>query len=239
MKKDIPKKIRKELRKYILLSLAWLCYVLVFGQGYSYSFDTAKVYLIFFLAIPFQVYLLGVIISGKIMRAFIIQLFISLLAIICNIIMLFLMYSYQLFTSSINHAGLILFIHIIFLTIIIFFSVRGEEESFIEAEILNIKSGKLDVKNMIWDLSVPIVWDNPRAEERRITVYKRVKRFSILLPGIAFWIGRQVDFTSGSLAQMVILFFTYLLAYGSGRQINLLFQIRRWEKRYGAPLNLK
>lgn len=125
------------------------------------------------------------------------------------------------------------------LTMIIgFISQIPNERSNLEiAKKYNIKTGRLNMEMGKWDLSKKLHWNSPDKEEIEVSRAKRLSRLSYLVPGIGFYLSRNLSKNDGLLFMSLLFYFlTFIIAYGSARPFSLILQLSTWEKEIGKKI---
>lgn len=230
--------IRKELLKQIKATVSLFLVAFVLGQGFNFDLETSKTFS-YFLLFPIGFGFPGIIFSRKIRRAFTYQFLICSTGMFSIITIMFLMYSYIKLDEPNSFALLEIILNLVLVLFIAYLSAQGERKNLQSVVDSLSKSGKLDLKNGTWDLSKPMRWEDPLKEKVKLNVFERAKRFSALFVGLGMILARLLQPSLENISLSFLLFYCYLSAYGSGRNLNLLLQFIRWEKDINRPIYLK
>ena len=233
----MTKAVRKNLLK-ALDSELWLFIIsFVLGQSFRFKIGTSLAFLIIFL-FPLTFFIICYFLAPYIKRAFIYQLIQSTLGVISSILVFLSMYSYLVFSTADSIPYLTLIMHLILLILTSIISTKKEQVNLLSATALNIDSGLLNLTKGTWNISKTIQWDNPKSEAVRKNIYKGVSRISIIIPGLGMLVAIWLHPSSTEISKLFLLFFAYIFAFGSGRNLNLVFQLRKWENEINKPIHI-
>jgi hypothetical protein len=104
----------------------------------------------------------------------------------------------------------------------------------------NIKSGRLNILDGLWDLSVPLSLNNKENESERLKRYSRIARFSPVVTAITFIIARAVEGNTQTIIVGVAIFIlSVTFIWGYTKHLAIAIQIREWEKKYNIKISLR
>lgn len=103
----------------------------------------------------------------------------------------------------------------------------------------NIDSGRLNIKDGLWDLTKPIHLDSAEKENKLLNMLSRISKLSPIVVTIGFFIARSIDGTSQIILIGVLNFlFGCFILWGGVIELAIYFQIREWESKFNIKLRL-
>jgi hypothetical protein len=151
--------------------------------------------------------------------------------------------SYRLIVYSIRLEGSYLYLLLGFNFVLIIGSILIQI-SFIRdmvksSENQNIKSGRLNIKEGLWDLTKPLYIDSGESENKTRSNFSRISKLSPIVIAMTFFVARTVEGKTQTLiVGIAYLFVGCLIFWGFSRHLAVALQIREWEKTYGIKINL-
>jgi hypothetical protein len=104
----------------------------------------------------------------------------------------------------------------------------------------NIKSGRLNIPDGLWDLAAPIHFNTKESESEKLKSYKRIARLSPVVTAITFIIARAVEGNAQSIIVGVVIFImSVIYIWGYTKHLAIAIQIREWEKEYKTKISLR
>lgn len=140
---------------------------------------------------------------------------------------------------QINEVFILLSANVILLIIGVVFQIISLREKLINATSENIKSGRLDLINGIWNLNFPVYFESKEIETRKNKVIHRIASFSPIVTVLTFIIARSIEGKIQTIAVAIVLFmigFSHVL--GHAKHIAIAIQISEWENKNKIKITL-
>lgn len=103
----------------------------------------------------------------------------------------------------------------------------------------NLKSGRLDLKHAYWNFDIPLHFDQPDHESRKMQKWRRLSLLSPLVTALGFAIARVIDGGWQMVGMGICLYALGLaVALGLSKSLAILIQLRDWEREHNIAIRV-
>lgn len=103
----------------------------------------------------------------------------------------------------------------------------------------NIKSGRLNLKHGFWNFDMPLYFDSPDKENKKMMRFKRLSQLSPIVTALGFAVARAVDGGLQTVGFGICLYVLGCIAgWGSVKYLAITFQLLEWERTFQIEIEV-
>ena len=227
------RRIRKNSLRILISNVGFyfLSYILLIGIDVDKPFSLLPKVEKYWLYLIIMIVLITIIISAFIRKAKTYWYFFSITGSL-SISIMAAMFALKTMIIAIGEDAIFLLLVVAIVSFSVFISQTKVDGNKLKlAEKYNQRSGLLDLKNGIFDLSKQVLWDTPVNEEKLKQKAERLNKLSYIAPAIGFYIARNTSGdTTISFIGMYFITMTIIMAFGGSRPYSMAAYLAEKEK---------